>query len=62
MLRTMLSVDDSSPCAFPFVVPPKVGDRVGFWRNGPSHATIVGVRREAAPDGSGLLLVCARSI
>jgi hypothetical protein len=62
MLRTMLSVDDRSPAAFGFVVLPKVGDRIGLWaKNNLTHATVVGMRRETGPDGSGLLLVSARS-
>ena len=62
MLRTMLSVDDRSPAAFGFAKLPKVGDRIGFWaKNNLLHATVIGLRRETGPDGSGLLLVCARS-
>jgi hypothetical protein len=63
MLRTMLSVDDRNPSAFGFAMPPKVGDRIAFWvKNSFSQATITGMRHEAGPDGSALLLVCARSI
>ncbi len=63
MLRTMLSVDNGRPSAFPFLVCPKIGDRIGLWRkDAPAHATIVGLRREAGPDGAGLILVSAQSI
>ena len=61
MLRTMLALDDRSPAAFPFVVFPKIGHRIGVW-SGDSRAlaTITGFRRESGPDGA-FLLVCARS-
>jgi len=63
MLRTMLSVDGGSPAAFGFVMSPKLGDRIGLWRkNSLAHATIVGVRPEAGPDGAAFLLVSARSM
>lgn len=63
MLTTMLAVDGGSPSAFRFVVSPKVGDRIGFWRkNALSHATVTGMRHEAGPDGGGRLLVNARSL
>jgi hypothetical protein len=59
----MLTVDDRNPCAFGFVVLPKIGDKIGF-RAAEAflHATVTGMRRETGPDGSGLLLVSARSI
>jgi hypothetical protein len=63
MLRTMLKVDDCSPRAFPFLVWPKVGDMVGVRReDGPTHATITGLRRERGPDGRSLILVSARTL
>jgi hypothetical protein len=63
MLRTVLSVDESRPSAFRFVVRPKVGDKIGFWqKDALSHALVTALRHEAGPDGSGMLVVSARSI
>lgn len=61
MLRTMVSVDESQPAAFSFVVFPKIGHRIGLWtENARAHAIITGFRRESGPDGA-FLLVCASS-